>query len=132
MSGTQTMFITGFLIGVLLTTAYSVFLMMQQERRHRDEKTLLRRSFDPELQDLPDPPPPIAFDDPKMGLNTEWVKHTPYHWTCLLCGDTLQYWPTSNKWQWRNVVYGGGAGVIPVDNVEDFIQRRIREEYGHA
>ena len=126
MSESQTLFISGFLIGVLLTTAYSVFLMMQQERRHRDEKTLLRRSFDPELQDLPDPSAPIAFDDPKMGLNTEWVKHTPYHWTCLLCGEKLQYWPTKNKWWWRGQTYDGAAVG---DTVELFMQRRIREFY---
>lgn len=127
MSDTMAMFLSGLMIGVFLTTAYSIFLMMQQERRHRDQMTLLRRSFDPELQNLPDPKAPIKFDDPDLGVNTAWEKHTPYHWTCLLCGDTLQYWPTKNKWQWRYVVYTGDDGG---DDVEAFIQRRIREEYG--
>lgn len=122
-------FLSGLVLGAVLATAYSIFLMVHQDRRHRNETTLLRRSFDPELQNLPDPKAPIAFDDPDMGLNTEWVKHTPYHWTCLLCGDKLQYWPTKNKWRWRYVTYDGGANGVPVDNVEDFMQRRIREEY---
>lgn len=152
MGESHTLFVSGFLIGVLLATAYSVFLMLHQERRHRDEQTLLRRSFDPELQDLPNPKAPIAyathtcdkdgnveldFDSPETrrklrerldgmrGTNTEWVKHTPYHWTCLLCGDKLQYWPTKNKWRWRHQTYDGAVG----DTVELFMQRRIREFY---
>lgn len=126
MSETMTIFLTGLTIGVLITAAYAVMQAVHAERRHRDEMALLRRSFDPELQNLPDVKAPIQFGNPPPGVNTEWIKHTPHHWTCLLCGDKLQYWPTKGKWMWRGTVYEPGDG----DTVELFMQRRTREYYG--
>ena len=127
MSETMQIFLTGLTIGVLITAAYAVMQAVHAERRHRDELALYKRTYDPELQNLRDVKPPVQFSgSPDTGLETEWVKHTPYHWTCLLCGDKLQYWPTKNKWQWRGVVYDGGFSD---DTVELFMQRRIREFY---
>lgn len=114
----------GIAIGVLLMAAYSLFLMLQQDRRHRDEMALARRSYDPALQNAP--APKAAAELAPDELNTMWIKHSPYHWKCTLLGDYLEYWPTTNKWRWRHVTYTGSDG----DTVEDFILRRMEEEHG--
>ena len=132
MTEEQTIFAVGFIVGALLVVAFAIWVMMQQERRHRDELAILRRSFDPELQNLPCPRSPGVLDGAignAVGMNTEWVKHTPYHWTFLLCGSRLQYWPTKNKWHWKGTVYDGGADGVPVYTVEEFMRDKTREFY---
>lgn len=49
-----------------------------------------------------------AFDD------GNWVKHNDYHWTRMLQGKQLQYWPSTNKFQHGNgkVQFGGIEGYI--------------------
>ncbi len=37
-----------------------------------------------------------------------WFKHTPYHWSQILDGKKLDYWPSSNKWQYNKKMYRGG------------------------
>lgn len=38
---------------------------------------------------------------------TGWVRHTPYHWSRDLCGDRMDYWPSTGKWRWRNKSFRG-------------------------
>ena len=45
-----------------------------------------------------------------------WVRHTEWHWSLELLGDRLDYWPTKNKFRWRDKTYNGG--------VEGFIKKR--------
>lgn len=122
MSETMQIFLTGLTVGVLITAAYAVMQAMHAERRHRDEMALLRRSFDPELQNLQDPKPP-AVHDSDTGFNSRWVKHTRYHWTCHLNGQKLQYWPVQDKWHYCGTTYTAADG----DSVEAFIERRVKE-----
>ena len=48
-----------------------------------------------------------------------WTKHTDYHWSMELQGARLDYWPTKNKFRWRNVMYYGG--------VEGFVKKRMNQ-----
>lgn len=48
-----------------------------------------------------------------------WKKHTDYHWSLTLQHDRLDYWPTKNKFRWRNTMYYGG--------VEGFIRKRMSQ-----
>jgi hypothetical protein len=42
-----------------------------------------------------------------------WIRHTEYHWSMDLLGDRLDYWPSKNKFRWRNKTrFGGIAGFI--------------------
>ena len=36
-----------------------------------------------------------------------WTKHTPYHWSRMIDGDRLDYWPSRKKWQYRGQVRRG-------------------------
>ena len=47
---------------------------------------------------------------------TGFTKHTEWHYSCALQGDRLDYWPTKNKWRWRNQNYHG--------DVQSFIKKR--------
>lgn len=47
-----------------------------------------------------------------------WTKHTDVHWSLDLQGDRLDYWPTKNKFRWRNKTYHGG--------VTGFINKRMK------
>lgn len=49
-----------------------------------------------------------AFDD------GNWTKHNDYHWSRILQGKTLQYWPSTNKFQHGHakVQFGGIEGYI--------------------
>lgn len=33
---------------------------------------------------------------------TGWKQLSPYHWQRTLHGDPVDYWPSRNKWRWRN------------------------------
>jgi hypothetical protein len=37
----------------------------------------------------------------------EWVKHTPHHWSRMVTGERLDYWPSRKKYQWRGKVQRG-------------------------
>ena len=36
-----------------------------------------------------------------------WTRHTPWHWSRTLCGDRLDYWPSTGRWHWRDKYYRG-------------------------
>lgn len=45
-----------------------------------------------------------------------WHLHTPYHWSRMFLGWRLDYWPTTKKFMWKNVVY---PGFIPMFGKHD-------------
>lgn len=47
-----------------------------------------------------------------------WRIHTEYHWSRMLNGKRLDYWPSRNKFQYENKVMCGG--------VEGFIRKRTK------
>ena len=53
-----------------------------------------------------------------------WTQHTQWHWSRVLSnGEKVQYWPTKNKFHYKNKTHCGG--------VEGFIrneERRIANE----
>ena len=48
-----------------------------------------------------------------------WTRHTPYHWSRVLCGERLDYWPSTGKWIWRGKKHHG----TPYDTA-NFIAKR--------
>ena len=36
-----------------------------------------------------------------------WTKHTPWHWSRMVNGDRLNYWPSRKRWQYRGRVQRG-------------------------
>jgi hypothetical protein len=49
-----------------------------------------------------------------------WTVHSEFHWSRVLCGDKLDYWPSRNKFRWRDKTHVGG-------NVKGFIRNREAE-----
>jgi hypothetical protein len=41
--------------------------------------------------------------DPKV-----WTKHTDWHYTRIVDGNVLSFWPSTSKFQYRDKVYNGG------------------------
>ena len=37
----------------------------------------------------------------------EWTKHTQWHWSRMIDGNRLDYWPSRKKFQWRGEVKRG-------------------------
>lgn len=37
----------------------------------------------------------------------QWTEHTPYHWSRLVNGHKLDYWPSTKKWQYLGRVRRG-------------------------
>lgn len=52
-----------------------------------------------------------AFDD------GNWTKHSEFHWTRMLQGRKLQYWPSTNKFQ-------HGTARVQFGGIEGYIKRR--------
>lgn len=48
-----------------------------------------------------------------------FTKHTDYHYSRMLLGSRLDYWPSRNKFQWR--------GKVMVGDVHGFIKNREKE-----
>jgi len=53
-----------------------------------------------------------------------WTRHTPYHWSRDLCGDRLDYWPSTGKWIWRKKRYHG----TPYDTANFIAKRDLTAE----
>lgn len=49
-----------------------------------------------------------------------WTKHTEYHWSRMLDGHHLNYWPSRKKFQYRGKVRRG--------NVYDLIRKHTPKE----
>ena len=45
-----------------------------------------------------------------------WTKHTEFHWSRMVAGHKLDYWPSRKKWQWK--------GKISRGDVLAFIKRK--------
>lgn len=58
-----------------------------------------------------------------------FTKHTPYHYSCDLLGDRLDYWPSRQKFRWRGQTY---ARWQYKGSVQDFISRKLREGVGNG
>jgi hypothetical protein len=50
-----------------------------------------------------------------------WTVHREDHWSRDLLGDRLDYWPTRNKFRWRDKTRSG--------DVEGFVRKREREAH---
>jgi hypothetical protein len=50
---------------------------------------------------------------------TGWNKHSEYHWSRIVNGKKLDYWPSTNKFQY--------AGKVMSGNVKEFIAAREKE-----
>lgn len=48
-----------------------------------------------------------------------WKRHHDTHYSCMLLGDQLDYWPGPMKWRWRGKTMSGQVGK--------FIAARIKE-----
>ena len=38
-----------------------------------------------------------------------WTRHTPWHYSRDLCGDRIDYWPSTTRHRWRGRVRIGGV-----------------------
>lgn len=47
-------------------------------------------------------------------IKEPWAKHSNVHWSMVLQGETLDYWPTKRKWRHAGQMYSG--------DVEDYIR----------
>lgn len=54
---------------------------------------------------------------------TGWTKHTEHHWSRLVAGKKLNYWPSRNKFQ-----YDGGR--VMVGDVVGFIRNQEKKNAG--
>lgn len=41
-----------------------------------------------------------------------WTKHTEHHWSRMVSGERLDYWPSRKKFQWRGKVQRGDVMKI--------------------
>ena len=49
-----------------------------------------------------------------------WTKHTEYHWSRMLNGKRLDYWPSTTRFQYDGKVMTGG--------IEGFIKNRLAKD----
>lgn len=51
--------------------------------------------------------------------DTGWSKHTVHHWYLMIDGKKLDYWPSSNKWQFDGQWYRGGLPRWLSDKIKE-------------
>jgi hypothetical protein len=56
-----------------------------------------------------------------------WTLHSSVHWSRVLLGDRLDFWPSTKKFRWRNRTRIGDH-----QEVENFIRNREREAEGQT
>ena len=52
------------------------------------------------------------LEQANRGDDGGWTKHTEYHWTRMVDGDRLDYWPSRKKYQWRGKILRGDVMKI--------------------
>lgn len=52
-----------------------------------------------------------ALDKAKSDDDGQWTKHTQWHWSRMVSGKRLDYWPSRKKWQYRGRVR---RGLVPM------------------
>lgn len=52
----------------------------------------------------------------------EWTKHTEWHWSTMLNGERLDYWPSGTKFRYKNKTYRG-----TIKDVTGFIRNRTKK-----
>lgn len=55
-------------------------------------------------------------------LRVYFTIHNEFHWSLDLLGDRLNYWPSTNKWRWRNETHRGSVSML-----QEFIGTHIQE-----
>lgn len=45
------------------------------------------------------------LSDAKTADDGGWTKHTEFHWSRMVAGHKLDYWPSRKKFQYRGDVY---------------------------
>ena len=43
-----------------------------------------------------------------------WTEHTEHHWSRMVDGHRLDYWPSRKKWQYRGKVRRGLRGMYAI------------------
>ena len=43
-----------------------------------------------------------------------WTKHTRYHWSRMIDGERLDYWPSRKKYKWRGEIRRGLRGLYTI------------------
>lgn len=57
----------------------------------------------------------------------EWTEHEPWHWTAMLNGERIDYWPTKKKWRYE--------GEIQTGDIVKFVKTQTKDgvlEYAKA
>lgn len=49
----------------------------------------------------------------------QWTKHTEWHWSTMLNGEQLDYWPSGTKFRYKKKTYRG-----TINDVQGFIRNR--------
>ncbi len=58
----------------------------------------------------------MFMEHAKAADDGQWTKHTEFHWSRMVAGHKLDFWPSRNKFQYRGKVRRG--------NVYDFMKRK--------
>jgi len=102
-------FIAGALLGACAATVIMAIFTVPTTDKLREENAILRKTA------VAEPP----------AEDWQWTKHSKQHWTMILNGSTLQYWPLKKKWHWKGKTY---EASIRAQSVENFIKRHRRRK----
>lgn len=50
---------------------------------------------------------------------TGWIKHQEYHYSTVLNGSRLDYWPSTQKFSYKGVIYQGDVYEFMDDKLEE-------------
>lgn len=51
-------------------------------------------------------------DFSKEHAKAGFTRFTEWHWQIRVAGDLLDFWPSKDKWRWRNKNYTGNAKAV--------------------
>lgn len=63
------------------------------------------------------------LEEAKAADDGRWIKHTEFHWSRMLNGKKLDYWPSRKKWQYAGKVRRGDV-VKFIRTIEFAIERK--------
>lgn len=52
------------------------------------------------------------LDDALAADDGGWTKHTPHHWSRIVAGERLDYWPSRKKYQFQGKVRRGDVRKV--------------------
>lgn len=113
--------ILGFVLGFITGAAVMLASLPKESREIASEKRQQRRDANRYDGTNGNGYQPLQPEPKPLRVPGEWTRHTEHHFSTLLDGDVLAWWPSTQKFRYRGVTRLGDPEAF----IEDYNRKRV-------